>query len=190
MLVALLALTALGSEDCFPPCSPGYLCHESACIEACNPACGPGFHCSADRVCEPTATAPAAPPAPTPPASTGRATLCVFRMPGMPTKWEIAVDGISAGLIGSNKYRCFDIAAGRRVVRVTQVSGGSGFMAPGGTIQLAPSTTSEVDAPVGGTVGLLCDQRITAMSFHVICAPAGDAAAIEQLKDEHKPEDR
>jgi hypothetical protein len=53
---------ATSGTECFPPCRPGYLCHEGACVEACNPPCGPGERCSAEGDCVPAPAPPSAPP--------------------------------------------------------------------------------------------------------------------------------
>jgi hypothetical protein len=39
------------SNECFPECRDGYLCHEGACIEACNPPCAEGKTCSSEGQC-------------------------------------------------------------------------------------------------------------------------------------------
>ena len=46
------------SSACSPPCSPGYLCEEGACIAVCNPPCSPGYTCASDRTCQPAPDAP------------------------------------------------------------------------------------------------------------------------------------
>jgi hypothetical protein len=41
------------SQDCAPPCSPGYACSAGACLALCNPPCGAGQTCRQDRTCGP-----------------------------------------------------------------------------------------------------------------------------------------
>jgi hypothetical protein len=40
---------------CDPPCSPGFACHEGACIPVCNPPCEASEVCTRRRTCEPKA---------------------------------------------------------------------------------------------------------------------------------------
>ncbi len=112
-----------GAATCFPDCSPGYLCHEGACIEACNPSCADGSRCNADRVCEatqPTAPAPAAPPPIAPPAAVG-ARLCVqrkFNYIGSALSWVIALDDETLGEVGAGRNRCYSVTTGSHRLRV------------------------------------------------------------------------
>jgi hypothetical protein len=42
-----------GSDECEPPCSPGYQCNGSTCMPLCNPPCTDGDVCRNDRTCGP-----------------------------------------------------------------------------------------------------------------------------------------
>jgi len=114
--------------ECFPPCSPGYFCHEGACTEACNPPCGEGRRCTGERICvaEAGATIAADEPA-------GKGRICVYRerkfgthpVPWAP--WAISVDGRRKGTIAGGEYLCFAVDAGSQQLMVEgTVSGGWG----------------------------------------------------------------
>jgi hypothetical protein len=186
--VALAAEGEITAPECFPPCSPGYLCHEGACIEACNPRCGDGFRCSAERICEPVAVQA---PAPAEPADSGQGTLCIIREDGPMTKWDIEVDGVNRGIVGSNRYLCLPVSAGERTVRLVQVSGGMGWlsaMSQTPVLQLAPDVTAAVSVADGGRGALLCDVKIKATSVHLMCTPVTGPQEIDALLAQHKPE--
>jgi hypothetical protein len=40
------------TDDCNPPCSPGFSCNQGQCIAQCNPPCPEAMWCSADRTCK------------------------------------------------------------------------------------------------------------------------------------------
>jgi hypothetical protein len=46
---------AAATNECDPPCSPGYRCNGRECKALCNPPCEAGMICSPKRVCEPAA---------------------------------------------------------------------------------------------------------------------------------------
>lgn len=129
-IFALLFVVSAQADDgpsdvssCFPDCSPGYLCHDGACIEACNPSCGSGMRCTSERVCAasgPVVVAPAAVAAPVAPVPAG-ARLCVFRkfnVIGSALSWGVAIDGDRVGNVGAGGTRCFGVLAGRRELRI------------------------------------------------------------------------
>ncbi len=46
------------TNNCNPPCSPGYECQAGVCVALCNPPCSPGYECANDRTCQPVALSP------------------------------------------------------------------------------------------------------------------------------------
>ena len=158
---ATLARPVVGG-NCFPPCSPGYLCHESKCIQACNPSCESGFRCNADRICESLGV-------PTSAASPGVGKVCVVRGPGPMNKWTVDLDGGRVGVVGSDRHVCFLSEAGRRSIRVIQTIGGAGWAVSSLSNSATPETTLNIEVDRGSDVGILCNAVIGIAATRIDC---------------------
>jgi hypothetical protein len=55
ILILVACLTVLSqyahSQQCYPPCRTGFICHDSTCVSRCNPPCPDGQQCSNDGEC-------------------------------------------------------------------------------------------------------------------------------------------
>lgn len=113
------------SAECFPPCSPGYLCHAGQCIEACNPPCAASERCTAERVCE--ARELVSPAVPDPAAGEGE--ICVLRdrkFAASALKFHVAVDDDRVAVLPNGSYACFNVAAGPHQLDLSTPTAGVG----------------------------------------------------------------
>ncbi len=148
--------TTAHSGDCFPPCSPGYFCHEGACLEACNPPCGEGHRCTEDRICVSEGT----PAATAEPAGQGKICLYRERKLGTPmAAWAVNIEGRRQGTIAGGEYLCFTAEAGSHQLAVVStaatgwgtVPGGDGFGLATFTVRDPLQTQRTVSVSDGGT---------------------------------------
>ena len=167
---------------CFPACSPGYLCHDAACISACNPTCEPGFRCSAQRTCEP---APVASP------PVGQGEVCVYRKKqARGAAWKVEMDGVTIGMVDAGRYRCFAAAAGDRIVRVMRPTSDRVSLSWVGVVvgTHGPSVfNAGVTVDGGATAGLMCFTTGERAVEQVECRAVSDAGQVG-LKKELTPQ--
>jgi hypothetical protein len=155
---------AAPTDDCFPPCSPGYLCHEQLCIQACNPPCGTDDRCTEDRTCVPKSAPLAVVDA------DGEGTICVFRLHkllGSQASWDVAIDEVPAGSVSRWHYLCVRVPPGEHMVRLTAtVARGAGFVNAGtggfGTVSVAvhapPTQARRATVADGETVNIMGEE--------------------------------
>lgn len=172
--LAVASTPAASGGDCFPPCSPGYLCHLGACIQACNPSCETGFRCNVDRICEISG-------APLAPASAGVGKVCVVRGPGPMNKWTVDLDGGRVGVVGSDRHVCFLSEAGRRSIRVIQAMGGVGWAVSSLSNSATPEITVNITVDRGSDVGILCNAVLGIAATRIDCGRIPESRLSEYL---------